>query len=267
MNNKINPLFNTGAAIYDSFTFLHNPAELTVEKAHLIPGQKVLDIACGSGWATMKAARIVGTKGQVIGIDIADKLLDIARQKAASSGLDNINYYSGDVHNLDLNDESFDTVLCSSSLFLFDDIPQVLNECYRVLKTGRTMVFSTFGEAVFQPVTGMINDYLFRWENMISLRSPVSIMDTPGKCRDMFISAGFSNVEITEEILCHRFPNKDECWRQISGSLIVRPRLTSLADGDYKDLKEHILNELELIVTPQGISVEVPVILCIVKKL
>ena len=186
MADKFEPLFNAGATIYDSFTFLRGPAELTAEKAQLLSGQKVLDVACGSGWASMTAAWLVGEKGHVIGIDIADKLLDVARQKADSSGLLNIDYREGDVHSLDFDDSSFDVVLCASSLFLFSDTPQALNECYRVLKAGGIMIFSTFGKDVFQPVTGLIDNYVTKRGKNRLPQSPISITDSPEKCREVY---------------------------------------------------------------------------------
>ncbi|UCD08807.1 MAG: class I SAM-dependent methyltransferase [Dehalococcoidales bacterium] len=267
MTEKYEPLFNAGAAIYDSFTFLRRPAEMTAEKAQLLPGQKVLDIACGSGWATMKATRIVGEQGRVIGIDIADKLLDIARQKAVSSGFVNIEYLEGDVHNLFFNDSCFDSVIYASSLFMFSDIPRAIHECYRVLKTGGTMIFSTFGKNIFQPVNGLLNDRIAKYENNRLLMSAISVTDTPEKCRDIFTGEGFDNIEITEENLVCSFPDKEECWRQISGSLIVRPRLKVLSPDRYKVLKEEILSELEKLDTFQDISVDVPVIISKVTKL
>ncbi|UCC16299.1 MAG: class I SAM-dependent methyltransferase [Dehalococcoidales bacterium] len=267
MDREGEPLFNAGAALYDSFTFLRCPAELTAEKAYLFGGQEVLDIACGSGWATMKAARIVGENGRVTGIDIADKLLDIARQKAASYGLMNIDYREGDVHNLDFNDNSFDAVICASSLFLFSDISRALNEGYRVLKTDGTMVFSTFGKNVFQPVTGLINDWMKTHPETVFPASAISITDSPEKCREIFVEAGFESVEITEETCVIHFSDEEECWRQISASLIVRPRLSRMSPDDYKMLKKEILPELDRFGNRQGIPVVVPIIFCTVKKL
>ena len=128
------------------------------------------------------------------------------------------------------------------------------------------MCCSTFSERVFQPVMKLINEWMTKHQKSTNLTSATSITDTPEKCREIFVKAGFENVEITEETCVTRFPDKEECWRQISGSLIVRPRLSGLASDDYKILKKEILSELEKLDTSQGISVDVPVIFCTVKK-
>jgi SAM-dependent methyltransferase len=179
----------------------------------------------------------------------------------------NIDYREGDIHNLDFNDGSFDAVLCASSLFLFNHIRKALNESYRVLKTGGTMVFSTFGKEIFQPVMGLIIEHTRKLGKEPLPKSAISITDTPEKCHAIFKNAGFGNVTITEE--CHELllPDKEECWRQISASLIVRPRLSGLDPEDLKRLKVEMLSELEKLDTSRGISVDVPVIFCTVKKL
>ena len=129
------------------------------------------------------------------------------------------------------------------------------------------MCLSTFSEGVFHPVTGLIDNWIKRLPEYKLLTSPISITDSPEKCRGIFIDAGLGNIEIIEENCVIRFPDKEECWRQISGSLIVRPRLSGLFPDDYKTLKKEILLELEQRCTPRGISIDVPVIFCTVRKL
>ncbi len=79
-------------------------------------GETVLDVACGTGWATLEAARTVGQTGRVVGIDIADKALTIAREKADHEGLDNIKFEQQDGHRLKFGDCVFDVVACASAL-------------------------------------------------------------------------------------------------------------------------------------------------------
>src|SRR5215210_3356452 len=62
----------------------------TVERLNLKPGSRVLDVCCGSGASAIPAAEAVGPSGSVLGIDLAEKLLDLARAKAKRRGLDNV---------------------------------------------------------------------------------------------------------------------------------------------------------------------------------
>lgn len=260
------PLFNAGAAVYDSFRFLHAPAERITDIAGLKQGQIVLDLACGSGRTAMFASKTVGNSGKVFGIDIADKLLEVAEAKAIGNNLRNIEYRVGNAHKLDFQNEYFDVVLCASSLFLFDDIKAALQESFRVLKPGGTFVCSVFGNGIFEPVVSLINERLDQFQDKI-LPSPVSaVTDTHEKCREIFSLSGLTDVEIITEQLPFTVENAEDCWRQVANSLIVRPRLAMLEKYEYRTVKEEVQKELEAILTPLGILVEVPVIFCTVNK-
>src|SRR5512141_1113324 len=84
--------------------------------ASLAPGERVLDVACGTGLVTLNAARAVGPRGRVLGVDISGQMVETARRRAASQGLLNVGFERMDAENLDLPDASFDVVLCSLGL-------------------------------------------------------------------------------------------------------------------------------------------------------
>src|SRR5262245_4644464 len=70
--------------------FWQRCGERTVERLTLLPGAHVLDVGCGTGASALPAAARVGPTGRVIGIDLAERLLEIARQKAATRSLGNV---------------------------------------------------------------------------------------------------------------------------------------------------------------------------------
>jgi ubiquinone/menaquinone biosynthesis C-methylase UbiE len=72
----------------------------TVERLALQPGATVLDVGCGTGASAIPAAVKVGPNGKVIAVDLADRLLEIARRKAASRNLENVEFRLGDMENL-----------------------------------------------------------------------------------------------------------------------------------------------------------------------
>ena len=248
--------FNAVAAIYDSVKYLPGPAERTAANAGLKAGQKVLDVACGSGFASMAASRFVGRTGKVIGIDIADRLLDKAREKALAFGLKNVEYLVGDAGLLEFDDSSFDSIICASSIFLFNSIPQALHEWLRVLKPGGKAVFSTFGEDTFQPV---VNLYSARLKQYGKEAVPLPTLSTPKECREILSRAGFENTEVVTEQLGFYFADKQECWQQLSSSLAIRPLLASLnAEEQEKFRTEHFL-DLEPLLTDKGIWIDMPI--------
>ena len=74
-------LFNKIFESYDKLKFQKEPCDRLVVHAHVSAGERVLDVACGTGWVMLAAGHAVGPTGYVIGIDIADKALEIAREK------------------------------------------------------------------------------------------------------------------------------------------------------------------------------------------
>src|SRR5690348_1420607 len=72
----------------------------TIDGLALAPGAVVLDVGCGTGASALPAAEIVGPRGRVVGVDLAERLLAIARGKAESQGLANIEFRTGDMERL-----------------------------------------------------------------------------------------------------------------------------------------------------------------------
>src|SRR5271169_1051342 len=84
----------------------------TVARLPVSPGDAVLDVCCGAGASALPAARAVGPAGNVLGLDLAQPLLALARQRAANLGLTNISFREGDATASGLGSDSFDAVVC-----------------------------------------------------------------------------------------------------------------------------------------------------------
>ena len=111
-----------------------------LEKLSAQPGEKILEIGFGTGHCLVALAKAVGPAGRVIGLDISDGMLSIAKERLQQEALnERVDLHLGDAANLDfLESGSLDGVFMSFTLELFDnpEIPRVLQECYRILKTG-----------------------------------------------------------------------------------------------------------------------------------
>ena len=106
-----------------------------VEKAGIREGQRVLDVACGTGVVTRLAAARVGASGRVAGADINAAMLDVARSLAAGSQPP-IEWYETGAEAMPLPDASFDVVLCQLGLQFMQDKATALREMRRVLVPG-----------------------------------------------------------------------------------------------------------------------------------
>jgi ubiquinone/menaquinone biosynthesis methyltransferase len=111
--------------------------QLTVQLAQLKPGDKVLEVGCGTGNLTIAAKKQVGQSGEVIGIDIAPEMITVATRKAARKKVD-IKLVTASIEKIPFDDNTFDYVLCS---FMIHHMPEYvrlngIKEVYRVLKPG-----------------------------------------------------------------------------------------------------------------------------------
>src|SRR4051812_12293760 len=116
------------------------PAAHLVRHAGIKAGQRVLDVACGTGVVSVTAAR----KGaKVTGLDLTPELLAVARENSRSAGVE-IDWHEGDVENLPFDANTFDVVV-SQFGHMFAPRPDVaVREMLRVLKPGGTIAFSTW---------------------------------------------------------------------------------------------------------------------------
>jgi ubiquinone/menaquinone biosynthesis C-methylase UbiE len=180
------------ASQYDLFTGLmglgvNRPSSrMVVEMAHIKPGDKVLDVGCGTGNLTLTAAQIVGSSGQITGIDAAPEMIELARKKADrlhSSTLFDV----GLIENLSYPDGTFDVVI---SRLVIHHLPDDLKlkgfaGILRVLKPG-----GVFFLADFMPPTNPILAHITS-----ALVGPGMMEANVWSIPALLKQAGFMNVE------------------------------------------------------------------------
>lgn len=116
-----------------------------LELAELGPGEKVLDIACGTGLVTLPAATAVGPDGAVVGTDISDVMVLRLREAAAERGLPQVTAERMDAEDLRLPEGAFDVALCALGLMYVPDPRKALQEMRRVLRPGGRAVAAVWG--------------------------------------------------------------------------------------------------------------------------
>ncbi|MFZ0499131.1 MAG: methyltransferase domain-containing protein [Steroidobacteraceae bacterium] len=114
--------------------------------ASLAPGDRVLDVACGSGLVTFSAAHAVGPTGRILGIDLSGQMIAAARRRAEQRQVSNASFARMDAETLSLPDGSFDVVLCCLGLMYVPDPEKAVREMKRVLRPGGRLVISVWGE-------------------------------------------------------------------------------------------------------------------------
>jgi ubiquinone/menaquinone biosynthesis C-methylase UbiE len=117
-----------------------------LEAMALQRGERVLDVACGTGLVTLGAARAVGATGRVVGVDISGQMLEAAEDARAEQGASNVDFARMDAEALQFGDGSFDAVLCSFGLMYVPDPEQSIREMLRVLRPGGRIALSVWGK-------------------------------------------------------------------------------------------------------------------------
>ena len=125
------------------------PAQtLSLEMAELEAGEQVLDVACGTGLVSIPAARAVAPKGELVGTDLSEVMVQMAAARAESAGIRNARFERADAESLSLADGSFDVAFCALGLMYVPDPTRALEEILRVLRPGGRAVVAVWGARV-----------------------------------------------------------------------------------------------------------------------
>jgi SAM-dependent methyltransferase len=116
-----------------------------LEYADIHAGEKVIDIACGTGLVSLPAAEKAGGSGFVLGTDISDKMVELASSLAKEKKFSWATFEQMDAEELKVNDGTYDIALCALGLMYFPDPLKALKEMFRVLKPGGRAVAAVWG--------------------------------------------------------------------------------------------------------------------------
>lgn len=172
-------------------------AEGLVEEAALRPGERVLDVACGTGIVTRLAAERVGPDGAVAGLDPNPAMLAVARR--AVTGPAPIAWHEAPAEDMPLDDDRFDVVLCGMGLQFFQDRAAGLREAHRVLIPGGRLVANVPGPT--PPPLRWLREGLARHVSAeaASFVDAVFSLHDADELRSLAMEAGFRRPEIRSE--------------------------------------------------------------------
>ena len=105
-------------------------------------GDTVLDLGSGAGMDAILAAKKVGSKGKVIGVDMTEEMIEKARDNAKKQNITNVQFLLGEIENLPLKDNTADTIITNCVINLTPDKAKTFSEAYRVLKPGGSIYLS-----------------------------------------------------------------------------------------------------------------------------
>lgn len=187
-----------------------------LDAAALEPGERVLDVACGTGVVTRLAAERVGAEGRVVGTDVAGDMIEVGRSTPAPGGAE-IEWREADAASLPLPDDSFDVVLCQMGLPFFEDKVAALREMRRVLAPGGRLALNTPG-AIQRPFEVM-DEALVRHisPDLGGFVRVVFSLHDPEEVGGLLREAGFGDVRArSAATTLHLPPPADFLWQYIN---------------------------------------------------
>lgn len=185
-------------------------AVILLEHANPQPGERVVDIACGTGIVARQTAPHVGATGTIVGIDINPAMLAIARSLPVPEG-GTIDWREGSALELPLPDESFDLVLCQAGLQFLPDRLKALQEMHRILRPGGRVAISVWRSPEHNPVSQLIWGTIARHLNTnIAALTPAMSLGDADELSMLLTAAGFIGATIIARSFIVREPRNPQ---------------------------------------------------------
>ncbi|MHB1005898.1 MAG: class I SAM-dependent methyltransferase [Chloroflexota bacterium] len=230
--------------------------------AALQPDEQLLDVACGTGIVARLAAPRLGPTGRVVGLDLNDGMLAVARAKPAPKGAP-ITWRLGDAQALPFPDAEFDVVMCQNGLQFMPDKRRALQEMRRVLRDKSRLVLSTVRrESGSQAVEATVARYL-EPEYLARFREPFTLGDADALSR-LFQGTGFQSVDITRQTVNACCPSVNDFLEfTLSGRL--EDALGRQSPERRAALLQHAREQLQPYLTEDGLVFPVEMLVAVAR--
>lgn len=216
----------------------------TVARLPLAAGHAVLDLCCGAGASAIPAARAVGPAGQVVGIDVAEPLLAMARARAAHEGLGNIGFRYGDATRTELPGGSFDAVICVFGVFFVPDMAAFVAEMWRLVRPGGVLAITTWGPALFEPANSIFWNSVRQVEpSLFKAFNPWDEVTTEAALADLLGRGGVGSPQVRAAPGRHPLGHPDSFWDIVLGSG-YRATIDALSPEQRGPVRQNLLAEL-----------------------
>src|SRR5215472_5662372 len=223
--------------------------------AEVGPGQRVLDVATGTGEAALMAVPAVGPSGIVIGTDISSAMLEAARARMSGS----LRAVATDGQALAFRDAGFDAVICQLGLMFFPDPERALCEFRRVLRSGGCAAVCVISSPDKAPMWGPLAEALGRRlpDQRDAFHLGFALAD-PQRLARMFLAAGFRDVRVTRETRDGIIRSVDEYWAAIEAGTGQMPlAYVALPESQRRAVREEVEAALSLFVSKGRLKLSV----------
>jgi ubiquinone/menaquinone biosynthesis C-methylase UbiE len=235
-----------------------------VQLAQLRPGERVLDVGCGTGIVARLAADRVGPAGSVAGADLSPGMLDVARELGESTAAP-VKWYETSAEAMPLPDGAFDVVFSQVALQFMADKPAALREMHRVLTGGGRLYVSTPSPT---PLFDVIDETFVRhgMETAASFVRAVFSFNDPSEARRLFQDAGFRDVEARRLEKPLRLPPPREFFWQYVKCTPIAAVVGQLAADTQSAIEREVVEGWQKWVDAGGLAYSQPILLVTARK-
>ena len=230
-----------------------------LELARPRPGERVLELACGTGGPGLDAAPLVDPGGEVVISDVAAEMTAIAAERIAERGLLNASARVLDLEHIDEADRSYDVVLCREGLMLVPDPELAAREIRRILRPGGRVAISVWGPRERNPWLSVVFDAVTEQLGVPTpppgIPHPFSLADA-GELEYVLAAAGLARVQVGELSTPYRAASVDEWWERtaaLAGPLAMK--LAELPDEAARALRQRAAEAIGAYRTPAGLEI------------
>ena len=257
--------FDTVASGYDhpSLPFFSETAHRLVQHLQLEPQHQLLDVCCGTGQVSLKAAETL-TDGKVVGIDFSNCMLRQAKDKADMAGLKNTKFQQMDMEALKFPDHSFDVAISSFGLFFVEDMASALTGIANTVKPGGKVAISSFTGDAFMPMSDI---FISNYEATGRTVPPLSWkrLATHELIEEQFNAAGITDIIIHHEPLGYQMTSAQQWW-DVVWNAGWRSLLNQMSPQEQKEFKVTHLEEIEKVIGENGIWFNTEVLIAVGNK-
>ena len=241
-----------------------------VADARLRSGMQVLDLGSGTGYPALLGAHTVGPNGSMIGLDLAEQMLVVARRKATALRLANVTFRTGDVTALPFEADSFDAVTSRFCLMFLPEIPKAAVEIVRVLRPGAWLAAAVWSAPEKNPYL-MIPITVIK--QFIDLPPPdptapgIFRLAKPSDLAEMLRQTGFSNLSEEEFLADVRFSSGEDYYTSVMDiAAPIQNLFAKLSDEQKADARSRIVASANQYRRTDGIALPIAVRMVAARK-
>ena len=221
------------------------------------PGERVLDLASGTGEPALTLAQRLSNQVNLSGVDAADGMVQVARTKAAKLGLSNITFETMPAEQLRFDDNSFDRALCRFGVMLFQDPLKGLTEMRRVLKPKGRFALAVWNTPETMPT--------LHWAyKVFAPRLPadqhpplakITSLGGPGVLEDLLRRAGFTDLSVETRVLHYQFASFKDYWDTVEASDVLKVQFDALRADERRLIRNEVGQFAQAFVGPEGLRI------------